>query len=272
MFNCELHLGRRRASRNAAARGQAWIVLALLALVVLQAGCASTSAQWHYSPPKAPAAEVAVDLSTAPLQPGAPPPPLVAMLHKVVILQRAGPLGINSYWDEYVLSVANHGEQPMTVESTVLSDQHGQPVNPGDNPWTLANAHKSWFEQTDSHGVTSAGKIGVGSVAAGALAPAVGGLYLTPAGYAVCAAIVAPTYAVCAIRFNTIGRKRVEAEFNQHRLVLPRTIPPGRVAEGSLFFPVTPGPQQLALRCRVADRTTDLTLPLTPLAQLHLKK
>ncbi len=272
MFNCELHLGRRRASGKSASRGLPWIVLALLAFVVLQAGCASTSAQWHYSPPKAPATEVVVDLSTAPPTPDTPPPPVVATLHKVVILQRAGPLGPNSYWDEYVLSIANHGEQPVTVESTVLSDQHGKPVAPGDNPWTLANAHKSWFEQTDSHGVTSAGKVGAGSVTAGALAPAVGGLFLTPTGYVVCAAIFAPTYAVCAIKFNTSGRKRVEAEFNQHRLVLPRIVPPGQVVDGSLYFPVTPGPQQLALHCRAADQTTDLTLRLAPLASLHLNK
>ena len=41
MFNCELHLGRRRASGKSASRGLPWIVLALLAFVVLQAGCTS---------------------------------------------------------------------------------------------------------------------------------------------------------------------------------------------------------------------------------------
>jgi hypothetical protein len=146
---------------------------------------------------------------------------------------------------------------------------------PGDNPWILANAHKGWFEQTDSRGLTSPGRIGVGSVAAGALAPAIsGGVFCpalwTPTGYAVCAAIFAPIYAASAITFNTSGRKRVENEFLQHRLSLPLTLAPGQVVAGSLFFPVTPGPGTLAFHCRVAGQTTDQPLLLTPLANLHV--
>jgi hypothetical protein len=243
-------------------------------LVLFHAGCAST--QRHYQPPKAPPTEIAVDLSTAATQkPCDLPAPVVATLHKVVILQQTGPLGLNSYWDEYVLSIANVGEHPVTIESTDLTDLHGKSVMPGDNPWILANTHKGWFEQTDSRGVTSPGRIGVGSIAAGALAPAAsGGVFCpalwTPTGYAVCVAIFAPIYAASAITFNTSGRQRMENEFRQHRLLLPRTLAPGQVVAGSLFFPVTPGPGTLAFHCRVAGQTTDLALPLTPLANLHV--
>jgi len=215
--------------------------------------------------------------SAATQKPSDPPTPVVATLNKVVILQRAGPMGPRSYWDEYVLSIANIGKHPATIESTTLTDLHGRSVIPGDNPWTLANAHKCWVEQSDSNGVTSPARIGVGSLLAGALGPvAATGLFIpalwTTTGYEVAAAIFAPTYAACAIKFNTSGRKRVEAEFNQHRLVLPRAIAPGEVVEGSLYFPVTPGPQQLTLHCRTPDQTADLTLLLTPLANLRVRK
>ena len=84
--------------------------------------------------------------------------------------------------------------------------------------------------------------------------------------------MVPPIYAGNAIAFNVHGRKRIEADFNRRRLVLPLTIAPGQAVEGSLFFPVTPGPQALAFHCQVADQATELTLLLTPLADLHLKK
>jgi hypothetical protein len=253
------------------------VAFALLAFAILYAGCASTGQRSHQ--PAAPLNEVDVDLSTAAAQkPSDPPAPVVATLHKVVIKQRAGPFAPNSYWDEYVLSIANHGAQPVMIESTTLGDLHGKPVTPGDNPWTLANAHKSWFDRTDSHGVIAAGRIGAGSVVAGALAPAAAGAacycpaFWTPTGYAVGAAVFTPVYAANAIAFNVSGRKKVEADFNRRRLVLPLTIAAGQTVEGSLFFPVTPAPQTLAFHCRVADQATDLTLPLTPLANLHFKR
>jgi hypothetical protein len=254
------------------------VVLALLAFALFHSGC-STTGQHNYRPTALPT-EVKVDRSTAAAQkPSDPPAPVVATLHKVVIRQRAGPMGLNSYWDEYVLSIANNGALPATIDSTTLCDLHGKSVTPGDNPWTLANAHKSWLEQTDSHGVTSPGRIGAGSVLMGAFAPvfvAAGGycypVAVSPVSYAVSFGVVTPAYAANAISFNTRGRKEVEADFNGRRLVLPLTIAPGQAVEGSLFFPVTPGPQALAFHCQVADQATELTLLLTPLADLHLKK
>ena len=251
--------------------------LGLLAFALLHAGCAST--QQHSHQPAALQTEVIVDLSTAADQkPSDPPAPVVATLHKVVIKQQAGPFAPNSYWDEYVLSIANNGALPVKIDSTTLCDLHGKSVTPGDNPWTLANAHKSWFDRTDSHGAIGAGRIGAGSVVAGALTPAAAGATFfcpalwTPTGYAVGAAVCTPVYAANAIAFNVHGRKRIEADFNRRRLVLPLTIAPGQTVDGSLFFPVTPGPQTLAFHCQIADQATDLTLVLTPLANLHVKK
>jgi hypothetical protein len=246
-----------------------------LALVLLCCGCASPSQRT--GPPANPA-EVAVHLSTtATPDPTGATPSLELTLQTVVILQEAGLMGRRSYWDEYVTTVAAHGTVPVTVEAAELIDGEGKSVVPGDNPWALANRHKPWFEQTDSHGVISAGRIGFGAVAVGAVgAPLVAvGLYapclLTWGTYGVAAAVLAPLYAVKAAEFNAKGRKQVEADFNRRRLALPVSVAPGQVLQGSWYFPVTPAPRQLVVRYRSAGGAGEVTLALPPLAKLHIK-
>jgi hypothetical protein len=199
------------------------------------------------------------------------PPLLVATLHNIVVQQKAGPWGVSSHWHEYVVSLADRGGIPLVIEAATLINARGEPVAPGDNPWVLANARNSWWEQTDARGVTSPGRIAVSSVTVATLWPMATLPYVWSwnwEAYGVGAAIVAPVYAVNAIAFNVRGRKRIETGFQKRRLVLPLAITPGQVVQGSLFFPVTLGPQRLALRCRAADRVQDLVLPLGSLPDL----
>jgi hypothetical protein len=196
----------------------------------------------------------------------------VATLHNIVVQQQAGPWGLRSYWHEYVISLAPRGAIPLVIEAATLVNARGEPIAPGDNPWVLANASKRWIERTDARGVTSPGRIATASVAVGALWPAAGGglviSCLNWEAYAVGAAIIAPVYAAKVIVFNVRGKKQIEADFQKRRLVLPLTISSGPVVQGSLFFPVTLGPQCLALCCRVADQVRDLVFPLGSVADL----
>jgi hypothetical protein len=206
---------------------------------------------------------------------------LALTLHAVVILQKAGPMGRGSYWDEYVVSLAGGCGRPVVIESAVLTDAKGFPVPPGDNPWTLANRKKSAFERTNTHGVTSPGKIVAGTLTVGIVGGAIIPFASPPlvmasasqplAAMAVGAVIMTPVYAIKAVSFNVNGRKKVEAEFDQRRLVLPLTIEQGRTARGSLYFPVTASPQRLVLHCRVDETEQELVLPLPALAKLHCK-
>jgi hypothetical protein len=244
-----------------------------LALVLLCGGCASPR---HRANPPANLAEVAVHLSTA-ADPTCPAPAIELTLQTVVILQEAGPLGRRSYWDEYVIMITGRGTVPVTVEAAELIDGEGKSVVPGDNPWTLANRRKAWFEQTDRHGVTRAGQIGVGAVAVDALGPPLVsvGLYapclLTWGTYGAAAAVIAPFYAAKAVKFNVKSRKQVEADFNRRRLALPVPVAPGQVLQGSWYFPVTPAPRQLVVRYRAAGDAGKVTLALPSLANLHVK-
>ena len=260
----------RRHPRFVVPGGTIW-----LGLVLLCGGCVSPS---HRAHPLANPAEVAVHLSTAVApDPTGPAPAVELAVQSVVILQAAGPLGCRSYWDEYVIAITDHGTAPVTVETAELVDGDGKSVAPGDNPWTLANRKKAWFEQTDRRGVTSAGRIGVGAVAVGTVGPPLMsvGLYapclLTWETYGIAAAVIAPLYAIKAVEFNHRGRKLVEADFNRHRLPLPASVVPGQVLQGSWYFPVTPAPQRLVVRYRKADDTGEVRLALPPLATLRVK-
>jgi hypothetical protein len=200
------------------------------------------------------------------------PPLLVATLHNIVVQQKAGPWGVSSHWHEYVVSLADRGGIPLVIEAATLINARGEPVAPGDNPWVLANARNTWWERTDARGVMSPGRIAVSSVTVATMWPLMASPYAwcgwSWEAYGVGAAIIAPVYAANTIAFNVRGRKKIEADFQKRRLVLPLTIIPGQVVQGSLYFPVTLGPQRLALRCRAADQVRDLVLPLGSVADL----
>jgi len=70
---------------------------------------------------------------------------------------------------------------------------------------------------------------------------------------------------------NHANKAAVQSEFQRRRLNLPLTLTPGQTATGSLFFPVTPGPQRLIVHGHDGEQPLDVTLELGPLATLHLK-
>lgn len=47
---------------------------------------------------------------------------------------------------------------------------------------------------------------------------------------------------------NHDNKVKVQNEFQRRRLALPYELPAGESASGSLFFPMTPGPQRLIMR------------------------
>ena len=61
----------------------------------------------------------------------------------------------------------------------------------------------------------------------------------------------------------------IDKEFNLRRLALPLHLQPGAMLQGSLFFPITPGPQRLAISFRNAGVAQAVTIDLAPLATLH---
>jgi hypothetical protein len=70
---------------------------------------------------------------------------------------------------------------------------------------------------------------------------------------------------------NHRNKARVRSEFQRRRLELPQSIAPGGSAAGSLFFPMTPGPQRLVVGGHAGNHEVHVVLDLASLAGLHLR-
>jgi hypothetical protein len=209
-----------------------------------------------------------------------PTPAVDAMLNTVIVLQGPGSWKHNAYWDEYVVSLTNRSGAPLTLESVILTDFQGQNIVPGTNPWELEKQSRD-FESRVASTAGDVLKIGGGVVLASGTGLAAGGLVAVATGTAgwaavgmVGAAFIAaiPVYAAGTVYRNVSSKHKIEEEFARRSLVLPLALPPGRLAQGSLFFRVAPGPQRLVLRARTGDTPVEFTIELTSLNGLHLKQ
>ena len=204
-----------------------------------------------------------------------------ALIDTVIIYGGPGSWKREAYWDEYLLSITNHGAHPMDLTSATLIDFQGSPVIPRDNPWELQEQSKEWIEHYDSGTTGVVLKVGAASAMTGA---AVGGIILAvgtsgfapsaaamaAAGAPVVALVALPIIGFGAILVNVEGKIKIEEEFNRRRLVLPATIQPGQIAQGSLFFRITPGPERLVLLFTGGEPGCDVSVDLSPLSDLHI--
>jgi hypothetical protein len=200
-----------------------------------------------------------------------------ATVNSVIVYQGPGSWKRYAYWDEYVVNIENRSAVPVTLTAVTLTGTKGETFSPGEDPWKLEKTTKSWWQsnglrQTGIYlglgGAMAAGGIGVlaagvGEMSVGATAGAVGG-----AGVALMAA--APIVAGGSVYMNLHRRHQVEAEFARRRMKLPLVLPAGSVANGSLFFRITPAPRRLTIAYSLAGRAQEAVVDLTPIARLHL--
>jgi len=208
-----------------------------------------------------------------------------ALINTVIIFGGPGSWKRDAYWDEYILSITNHGEHPVALTSATLIDFQGNPVVSGDNPWELQNQSRAWVENYSSGTGGVIIKVGATSLLAGSIvggaATATGALIAATYGVGVsagmaaalvatCTVIALPVVGITSLLLNVNRKHKIEDEFNRRRLMLPATIPPGQVTQGSLFFRITPGPQRLSLPFTGVDRGFDVSVDLKPLSDLHI--
>lgn len=205
-------------------------------------------------------------------------PPLAATLHTVIAFHGPGSWKRDAYWDEYVVSVTNTGDQPLVLDAAALADFRHRTGLSGDNPWELEKESLTIAERAERTENNLAVQIGAGvGVGLGGLTTAGVGTMAAMGGAsagvaAVYVGIVAlPAYIVGTVVKNRTSRRDIEEEFHRRRLVLPATLAPGQTVQGSLFFRVSPGPQDLSLRARQGSERTIVTLDLKPLRGLHLR-
>ena len=210
-----------------------------------------------------------------PLNLSAQQQPLTAELNTLIVFQGPGSWKREAYWDEYVVSLVNQGQVAITVYSAVLDSSAIASQTPGTDPWALEKqSHKILKDQTlgrqlvaGAGGALAAFGIEAGALALGGLAVATGSA----------AAVAGATVAVVALPVFMIGSgirlftapRAIEKEFARRGLALPLELQPGETRQGSLFFPITPGPQRLQLNFRGDGTAQSLAIDLTPLANLH---
>ena len=245
-----------------------------LSVVLLFSGCVSSkykSAGQDSRPP------VALNLTAAPVPNDSGQPPVEVIVHSIIAFHGPGSWKRHAYWDEYVLTIRSGSATMISVDSATLMDFQGIATSLGTNPWKL---DKQSHDYESSVLATNGPILEIGNGAkaapAGALvvgATVVGGYYGAAAvGMTIVATPFAlPVYAAGALFLNSNRKHHIEDEFGRRRLKLPLMLVPGQVVQGSLFFRITPGPQQLMLQCRVDNEPREVVINLAPLAGLHLK-
>jgi hypothetical protein len=200
-----------------------------------------------------------------------------ALINTVIIFGGPGSWKREAYWDEYLLSITNHGDHPVTLTSSMLIDFQDNQVMSGNDPWELQEQSKEWIKKYDPGTTGVVLKVGAATLLTGAalgaygLAIAAPGLVVGMA--AISATILAlPIVGVGSIIANVRKQHKIEDEFNRRRLMLPATIPPGQVTQGSLFFRITPGPKRLTLLFSGHEADFDVSVDLAPLSNLHIDR
>jgi hypothetical protein len=198
-------------------------------------------------------------------------------LATVIVFKGAGSWKREARWDEYVVEVTNRGGMPLAIDFAGLVDIQGTMQLPGADPWKLEKLSYTNWDKYGKTGLKLLAGAGAVTLYVGAGVGLTYGALLggTVSSGAVAAMNLIPVVALVDVTtvavMNHKNKQKVVAEFNRRRLPLPQTIAPGQTVAGSLFFPMTPGPQRLVLKGQSGAAPLDLTLELKPLASLHLK-
>lgn len=201
-------------------------------------------------------------------------PPIEALLHTAIIYHGPGSWKRDAYWDEYVVTVANRGNALVRVESASLTDFQGQAIASGTAPWVLESTSRTLADRGFGFARNTAVQIGGGVTilaVGGGIGAAVFSGITASGGAAIAGIWLLPAVIGGTIYSNISNRRAIEREFERRRLVLPAELVPGHLVQGSVFFPISPGPRRLTLKCRVDGEPRDVVIELTPLAGLHLK-
>jgi TonB family protein len=177
-----------------------------------------------------------------------------ARLEAVIVRNGPGSWALDSYWDEYWISIANRGAAPLEVRDVTLVDGFGYRVAPQANRRDLldgtAKGERMRGERPPYNPFlwgdprySSPGVI-IGGSAAGVAA---GSAMYAPAVAAIpgAGAVVAAAAAVALVPFVVAGttvylhEAGVDEEMARRRTPLPVTVEAGQQRRLDLFFPVT---------------------------------
>jgi hypothetical protein len=180
-----------------------------------------------------------------------------------------------TYWDEYVVTIHNPGDQPLEITSTTLTDYAEAPHRAGDNPWALERESKTLEKRYQDDGIAFARAAAPRVIVSAAEPGVVASAGVGSAGAAAAATITAvalPIYGATVLGINIHNKKAMTKEFNRRRLPLPLALGAGETRTGSFFFPTIPNPHALTLHWSSSSGEGDTALGLDFLEGLHVKE
>ncbi|MEM8983896.1 MAG: hypothetical protein AAGC71_12775 [Pseudomonadota bacterium] len=215
---------------------------------------------------------------------------LIASLDWVIVPGGPGTWAKNAYWDEYIIRVEANGALPVEIVEVgvvdLLATEHGPLPERNDlvaaTKDTRKRFRKEGIKPIPGEGIDGVTVAVAGAGTYGALAGlASASLYSslgatisagTATGIAAAGVVVVggPVLAVGSI-IRSGRNRRVNREIAARQSSLPIGVNPGEPLQLNLFLPVTPAPQSVHIRYRVADDERTLTLPVSDvLGRLHL--
>ena len=256
-------IGERRSAPCRCGSVAAW-TLAIAAV----SGCVSAD-KYRTAPDDAPR-PVLFNVRFVPARPN-------ATLNAVIVLGGPGSWKLEALWDEYMITIRNSSDEPLTITSATLLDLAGNAREPGTDPWRLEQLSQQLVREYDLAGIAFAKEgasaaLYVGGIAGGA---ALFATTVSTSGVTVTvlqgplALITVPTYIVGRTIENHDGRADIESEFHERRLKLPLKLAPGRTQLGSFFFPMVPNPRLLRLHWTSGHEEGDAEVSLEFLRGLH---
>lgn len=192
--------------------------------------------------------------------------PMLVTVKSVIVYRGPGSWKRDAYWDEYIVSLVNHGRTPVTLESASLFDFTGTANASSDSPWVLEKQSRTREEELKANIKDVVIQVGGGYAT---LTAAVMGA--TEVGGFLGGIVAVPAFVAGTIYSNVHHRHIIENEFARRRIVLPATIAPGQAVQGSLFFRISPGPRHLAFLVQYEGAYQKVVIDLAPLAGLHLR-
>jgi hypothetical protein len=250
--------------------GSVFVTVAMAAAVLCcQDGCVATKYKLaKKNTPPVQLINIAFPPPSAPLQP---------TLAALIIYGGPGSWKREALWDEYVVTLENRGEQPVTIDSATLHDSAGTTFAAGNDPWALEKQSKKLEKQYRGRGEAFMRAAGPGVLIAGAGAATISAaagstVYVSAAmaGAAVATLVALPVYYITVFGINHHNEKAVMVEFKRRRLPLPLTLAPGETRTGSVFYPMVRNPSSFELRWSSERASREAVLPLDFLKGLHV--
>lgn len=192
-------------------------------------------------------------------------------LTQVVLPNGPGSWVKDAKWDEYLFTIQNQGEAPLTILGFWLVDLRGIYLKSREEPGRLEDISEALAEEYKSVQVKTA--IGLATAAASSSlitggAVATTGTLATVGPAALLILPVIPYIEFKAREAKELDKANIEKRFVARRLRSLR-LADRAALQGSQFFPVVPNPRTLVVEYRTGGTIHELKLPLEKLRGVH---